>query len=56
MSRKVYICNINTSNIPRLTNDETIAILNKIKLGNEQAKEHFIYCNMRLVLSVAQRF
>lgn len=56
MSRKVYICNINTSNIPRLTNDETISILNQIKLGNEQAKEHFIYCNMRLVLSVSQRF
>ncbi len=56
MSRKVYICNINTSNIPRLTNDETIKILHQIKSGSEQAKEHFIYCNMRLVLSVAQRF
>lgn len=56
MSRKVYICNINTSNIPRLTNDETISILNQIKLGDNQAKEHFIYCNMRLVLSVSQRF
>ncbi|MFQ6724572.1 MAG: SigB/SigF/SigG family RNA polymerase sigma factor [Clostridia bacterium] len=56
MSRKVYICNINTSNIPRLTNDETITILHQIKDGSEQAKEHFIYCNMRLVLSVAQRF
>ena len=56
MSRKVYICNINTSNIPRLTNEETMSILNQIKQGNEPAKEHFIYCNMRLVLSVAQRF
>lgn len=56
MSRKVYICNINTANIPRLTNDETIAILSQIKNGDSQAKEHFIYCNMRLVLSVAQRF
>jgi RNA polymerase sporulation-specific sigma factor len=56
MSRKVYICNINTSAIPRLSNDETINILNQIKTGNNQAKEHFIYCNMRLVLSVAQRF
>ena len=56
MSRKVYICNINTSNIPRLTNDETVAILSQIKQGDSQAKEHFIYCNMRLVLSVAQRF
>ena len=56
MSRKVYICNINTANIPRLTNDETIAILDRIRQGDSQAKEHFIYCNMRLVLSVAQRF
>lgn len=56
MSRKVYICNINTSNIPRLTNDETITILGQIKRGDNLAKEHFIYCNMRLVLSVAQRF
>ena len=56
MSRKVYICNINTSNIPRLTNEETINILGQIKQGDYQAKEHFIYCNMRLVLSVAQRF
>ena len=56
MSRKVYICNINTSNIPRLTNDETVTILGRIKQGDSQAKEHFIYCNMRLVLSVAQRF
>ncbi len=56
MARKVYICNINTSAIPRLTNDETNMILNQIKLGNEEAKNHFIYCNMRLVLSVAQRF
>ena len=56
MSRKVYICNINTSNIPRLTNDETVEMLSKIKDGNEEAKNHFIYCNMRLVLSVAQRF
>ena len=56
MARKVYICNVNTSNIPRLTNDETVAILEQIKQGDSMAKEHFIYCNMRLVLSVAQRF
>lgn len=56
MARKVYICNIDTASIPRLTNDETTQILNQIKAGNNLAKEHFIYCNMRLVLSVAQRF
>ena len=56
MSRKVYICNINTSTIPRLTNEQTISVLTQVKQGDYQAKEYFIYCNMRLVLSVAQRF
>lgn len=52
----MYICNINTAEIPKLKSDETIKILQQIKQGNEQAKDYFIYCNMRLVLSVAQRF
>ena len=56
MARRVYICNINTSQIPKLTSEETTQILYKIKAGDEQAKNDFIYCNMRLVLSVAQRF
>ena len=56
MARKVYICNINTSQIPKLNSEETINLLKRIKAGNEQAKNDFIYCNMRLVLSVSQRF
>lgn len=56
MAKKVYICNINTSEIPKLNSSETSKILAQIKAGDEQAKDYFIYCNMRLVLSVAQRF
>jgi len=56
MAKKVYICNINTAEIPKLNSSETLEILKRIKAGDEQAKDYFIYCNMRLVLSVAQRF
>lgn len=56
MARKVYICNINTSQLPKLTAEQTLNTLQKIKAGDENAKNDFIYCNMRLVLSVAQRF
>ncbi len=56
MARRVYICGIDTSTLPKLTHAESADLLNKIKKGDENAKDYFIYCNMRLVLSVAQRF
>lgn len=56
MSRRVYICGIDTSTLPKLSKDESMNLLNRIKSGDEQAKDYYIYCNMRLVLSVAQRF
>ena len=56
MARRVYICGIDTSTLPKLTNEESNNILKKIKSGDESAKDYYIYCNMRLVLSVAQRF
>ena len=56
MSRRVYICGIDTSTLPKLTHEESNKILKQIKDGDEQAKNYYIYCNMRLVLSVAQRF
>lgn len=56
MLKRVQICNVNTSEIPRLSALETQKILEKIKMGDEVAKNEFIYCNMRLVLSIAQRF
>ena len=56
MARRVYICGIDTSTLPKITREESEQILKKIKAGDEQAKDYYIYCNMRLVLSVAQRF
>lgn len=56
MARRVYICGIDTSTLPKLTNEESNNILRKIKSGDESVKDYYIYCNMRLVLSVAQRF
>lgn len=56
MARRVYICGIDTSSLPKLTQEQSINLLNKIKAGDEVAKDYYIYCNMRLVLSVSQRF
>lgn len=56
MARRVYICGIDTSTLPKLTRAESNEILQKIKAGDDRAKDYYIYCNMRLVLSVSQRF
>lgn len=56
MARRVYICGIDTSNIPKLNNAESMSLLKQAKSGDEKAKDYYIYCNMRLVLSIAQRF
>ena len=54
--RRVYICGIDTSTLPKLNNEQSMELLHRIKAGDEGAKDYYIYCNMRLVLSVAQRF
>ena len=56
MARRVYICGIDTGSLPKLTHEQSANLLAKIKAGDEAAKDYYIYCNMRLVLSVAQRF
>ena len=53
---KVSICGVDTSKLPRLSNKETDDLIKKIKAGDRQAEEKFIYANLRLVLSVVQRF
>ena len=53
---KVKICGVDTSKLPRLKSKEATELMEKIKQGDENAKEKFIYCNLRLVLSVVQRF
>ena len=56
MARRVYICGIDTGSLPKLTHEQSANLLAKIKAGDEAAKDYYTYCNMRLVLSVAQRF
>lgn len=56
MNRKVEICGVNTSKLPVLSNEEKNILLKKIKEGDKKAREDFINGNLRLVLSVVQRF
>lgn len=56
MANKVEICGVNTSKLPVLSNDEKMELFEKIKQGDTQARETFIGGNLRLVLSVIQRF
>lgn len=53
---KVEICGVNTSKLPLLTKDEKKELFLKIKNGDEEARDRFINGNLRLVLSVIQRF
>ena len=54
--QKVEITSIDTSRLPRLKPNEMRELLEKAKAGDAQARERFIYSNLRLVLSVVQRF
>ena len=56
MINKVEICGVNTSKLPVLTSEEKRELLIKIKNGDEKARDEFINGNLRLVLSVIQRF
>ena len=56
MLNKVEICGVNTSNLPLLSKEEKDALFVKIKAGDEEARNTFINGNLRLVLSVIQRF
>ena len=56
MINKVEICGVNTSKLPTLTDSEKNELLIKIKNGDEQARQTFINSNLRLVLSVIQKF
>ena len=53
---KVEICGVNTSKLPLLTNDEKEALFRRIMDGDMEAREQYIKGNLRLVLSVIQRY
>lgn len=56
MLNKVEICGVNTSKLPILSREEKEELFLKIKAGDEEARNKFIKGNLRLVLSVIQRF
>ncbi|MEG1918254.1 MAG: RNA polymerase sporulation sigma factor SigG [Oscillospiraceae bacterium] len=56
MQGKVEICGVNTSKLKVLKNEETMALLRRTKEGDLQARETLINGNLRLVLSVIQKF
>ena len=56
MQGKVEICGVNTSKLKVLKNEETMELLRRTKAGDQKAREELISGNLRLVLSVIQRF
>ena len=56
MQGKVEIAGVNTAKLKVLKNDETMALLRRAKEGDQEARQQLIEGNLRLVLSVIQRF
>lgn len=56
MINRVEIANVNTSKLQLLTSSQTRELFNKVKEGDKEAREKLINGNLRLVLSVIQRF
>ena len=56
MINKVEIANINTSKLPKLDAIQNKELFIKMKNGDESAREELINGNLRLVLSIVQRF
>ncbi len=53
---KVEICGVNTAKLPLLTDEEKKELFARIQKGDKKAREKFIKGNLRLVLSIIQRF
>ena len=56
MTNKVQICGVNTAKLPILTEEEKQELFARIQNGDMQARQQFIYGNLRLVLSILHRF
>ena len=56
MQGKVEICGVKTSSLKVLKNQETMELLRRTKEGDMEARDRLIAGNLRLVLSVIQRF
>ncbi len=56
MQGKVEICGVNTSKLKTLKNEEMAELLHRSRLGDREARDKLVEGNLRLVLSVIQRF
>ena len=56
MNNKVEICGINTAELPLMKEAEKTALLKRIREGDSAARDRLVCGNLRLVLSVIQRF
>ena len=56
MISKVVICGVDTTGLPKLSAKEMEELMQRLKAGDENAREKFIIGNMRLVLSLVKRF
>ncbi len=56
MQNKVEICGVNTSQLKVLSHEKTSALLKQAHAGDKNAREQLIRGNLRLVLSIIQRF
>ncbi|MGE5482121.1 MAG: RNA polymerase sporulation sigma factor SigG [Bacteroidota bacterium] len=56
MTNKVEICGVNTSKLPVLSNARMRELLARMRQGDKEARNELIQGNLRLVLSVIQRF
>ena len=56
MQAKVEICGVNTAKLPVLKSAETRALMERAQAGDKSAREQLIAGNLRLVLSVVQKF
>jgi RNA polymerase sporulation-specific sigma factor len=54
--QKVEICGVDTATLPLLTNAEMRALFEKLQSGTYEARETLVNGNLRLVLSIIQRF
>ncbi len=56
MGNRVNICGVDTSTLPKISADKQREMLFRIKQGDTKAREEFVMANIRLVLSVIQKY
>lgn len=56
MNKKVIISGVDTSKLPKLSKEESQELLERISNGDNEARQKFLYANLRLVLSIVHRF